>query len=161
MSLRNVRERTNQISRLSRAIAALPKNVDSTIIDHAISYLLSQLKVNFRPLYTETIKALGEVGGTYGEAMWSGVWAELEKVSAANNATMLDIGQRRPSWAERRSSSRDDGEEEEEPEYRCPNADKNIAAVNDSWVLASDVAAIDWAEVPASFSTLFQTGLTL
>lgn len=151
MTLRNVRERTNQISRLSRSLAALPKSTDSAIIEHAISFLLSQLKVNFRPLYVETIKALGEFGTVHGEALWSGVWTELEKISTAESATLVDIGSKRPSWTEKSASPREDLKEEEEAEYRCPNADKNIASVNESWSLSTDVFALDSAEASASF----------
>ena len=152
MSLKNVRERTTEIARLTRLLASLPAG-SASMVEHVITYLLSQLKVNFRPLYAETVKSLAELGGKYGDAVWQTIWTELEKVSRAESATVPDIGVTRPVWANAKplSTDRASAEVDEEPEYRCPNLEKASVAVAESWDMSSNVQALDAAEISVSF----------
>ena len=150
MSLKNVRERTTQIARLGRLLSSSSDHSDVTI-SRVITYLLSQLKVNFRPIYPEITKAVAEVGQKHGELVWEGIWQELEKVSKADNASLLDLGYVKPGWAIiNRERATEVEEEEDEPEYRCHNAEKMVSAVKESWGLSSDVNELDSVEISVS-----------
>lgn len=151
MSLRNVRERTSEIARLGRLLADKSAKYDIEVIDKVITYLLSQLKVNFRPLYTETIKMLGLVGAQHGETLWQVVWREIDKITTVDSATVLDIGSGRPGWAQPGSTAKSvPDEEEDEPEYRCHNAEKFVASLGDSWNMSSREESLDAVEVGVS-----------
>lgn len=152
MSLKNVRERMTQIARLGRLLSN-SSDLNSGTLSRVITYLLSQHKVNFRPLYQETIKAFTEIGQSHGEMVWNTVWTEMEKVSKANNANLADLGRERPSWAaaqSKQSSRTDVVDEEEEPEYRCHNAERMASAVRDSWILSSSADRLDAIEIAVS-----------
>lgn len=154
MTLRNVRERTSNIARLSRLLSSHTINKASPLIDRVISYLLSQLKVNFKPIYSETIDALKELGGSYGEIVWGGVWKEIEKTIGCEYPTITDIGFEKPTWAiiARGNDGKKEEVDEEEAEFRCHGYDKVIRAVEDCWSLSNDVQALDNAEIPVSRS---------
>jgi U3 small nucleolar RNA-associated protein 20 len=133
MSLKNVRERTSLIARLGRMLENT--SVDEITLNMVITYLLSQLKVNFRPLYAETVNVLGEIAKTHGEPIWTLVWQELEKTLAAEHASCPDLGSSLPPWAEKSSDSApEDSPAQEEDEYYCPGMTKTRKVIKSAWV---------------------------
>ena len=155
MSLKNVRERTSQIARVARLLKALPSDHPSETLSQVFNYLLSQLKVNFRPLYAETTSALGELGQRYGETIWTAIWSQVEKVATSTKVTASDLDAEAPNWAALRAphASHGTARDEEEPEYRCHNAEKALVAFTESWSMSTDTDVLDAAEVPAQVSS--------
>ncbi|WVQ94326.1 hypothetical protein IAU59_001405 [Kwoniella sp. CBS 9459] len=153
MTLRNVRERTTNISRLSRAISSLPSSFtveNSDLLKGLITYLVAQLKVNFRPVYQETITALTVVAEKQSEVVWAIVWEELQRTDAAPSATMVDLDFTRPTWASRSSDAEDSKSavgDEEEAEFRCPNLERSRKAIARVWTQASHDEKLDQQEV--------------
>ncbi|OCF30821.1 U3 small nucleolar RNA-associated protein 20 [Kwoniella heveanensis BCC8398] len=153
MTLRNVRERTTNISRLSRAISSLPSTFtaqNSDLLRGLITYLIAQLKVNFRPVYQETIIALTVVAEKQGEVVWEIVWEELQKTNAAPSATMVDLDFSKPSWANKTRGGEDSASatvDEEEAEFRCPNLERSMKAIARLWTQASQDEKLDQQEI--------------
>ncbi|WVQ83544.1 hypothetical protein IAT38_005685 [Cryptococcus sp. DSM 104549] len=158
MSLKNVRERTTAISRLARTLVALlpaPSSLPPAMLKAATVYLVAQLKVNFRPVYPEAIAALAalcDAGASSREVVWETVWAELEKTNAAKVAVAADLGVEKPAWATARADKAHRGEEakeEEEAEFRCPNAEKSRQAVGRAWGVVNEEGRLDSGEISA------------
>ncbi|WVF66714.1 hypothetical protein IAT40_001456 [Kwoniella sp. CBS 6097] len=153
MTLRNVRERTTNISRLSRAISSLPSSLtaeNADLLRGLITYLVAQLKVNFRPVYQETITALAVVAEKQGEVVWAIIWEELQRTNLAPAATMVDLDFNKPSWANKSSDdedSRNGAADEDEAEFRCPNLEKSRRAIARVWTHASHDEKLDQQEV--------------
>lgn len=154
MSLRNSRERPAQIARLARILVDLPKNTNDELQETArlaLRYLLSQLKVNYRPNYPETIKSFGLLAPARGDHIWDLLWDQLKKTHAAPTMILPDFGVQIPAWAQADSASdqrRKVQDEEDEAEFRCPNQERMIVAVNKALSGASDAAMLDRAEIP-------------
>lgn len=153
VTLKNVRERTAHIGRLGRILTSLPEGVDErtrTKAIHAISYLVAQLKVNYRPIYGETITALAGVATKFGDDVWRIVWDELERTQAAGQVSMPDLGVRNPEWTkvkrENQQSQRDQ-QEDEDTSFRCHNLDKGMMAVKQAWEESRDARSLDDKEI--------------
>ncbi len=144
MSLRNSRERPEQVARLARLL----ESADLAEVGHAIRYLLAQLKVNFRPLYTETIKAFSLL--KRGDEIWESVWAELEKTHHATVFAVPDLGVFVPAWTEVTARSSDAPDDEEEPEFRCTGLDKSKRIIDKEWQGVSDEASLDADDIKVS-----------
>ncbi|WWC87549.1 uncharacterized protein L201_002439 [Kwoniella dendrophila CBS 6074] len=158
MTLKNVRDRTTSIARLSRAVLSVPSSALEEwrlLLKGVITYLVAQLKVNFRPIYAETITALSSIAERHGEMIWETVWEELEKTNSAEGATMVDLGVVRPSWA---SADHDEGDsrrverEEDEAEFHCPNLEKSRNMLNRVWSQASHEDKLDQQEISSQIS---------
>ncbi|WRT65418.1 uncharacterized protein IL334_002361 [Kwoniella shivajii] len=158
MSLKNVRERTTSISRLSRAVTSLPPSTVeqwSILFKGVITYLVSQLKVNFRPIYSETILALSTVAQKQGEVVWEIVWEQLQKTDSAKSVTMLDLNVTKPTWAQYRSEDSETkriGKEEDEAEFHCPNLEKTRKSLNRVWTQVTQEDKLDQLEVSSQVS---------
>lgn len=157
MTLRNIRDRTSQIARLGRLLEAVPKDADAPLLSathHAIRYLLSQLKVNYRPIYPEAIKALSALTAAHGDVIWENVWGELEKTHAAQVFAVPDLEVETPAWTEAQSGDgkgqreRAKLDSEEAAEFRCTAMDKMVKAFKKEWAGAEDLSILDAAEVP-------------
>ena len=153
MTLRNVRERTTLIARVGRLLADLPvdkRNDLSAVLPHIISYLLAQLKINYRPLYAATVSALAGIGAQQGELIWSMVWQDLEKMSVPGGRQILDLDIKKPEWAVD-IDDKDDGHnpeaEEEETDFRCHNLEKSNAIVASAWNATDDARHLDVKEI--------------
>jgi U3 small nucleolar RNA-associated protein 20 len=108
---------------------------------------LGQLKVNFRPLYSDTLEVLGEIGKRYPEILWSIAMAEINKCHAGELASLISVP--KPDWAT------EDGEAEAsasteaklDKSFLCPNANKLYQATNRELSMqatkSTDVEAID------------------
>jgi U3 small nucleolar RNA-associated protein 20 len=153
MTLKNVRERTSNISRLARLLAGLPKDIPEDIksaVDGAISYLVGQLKVNFRPLYPEITTSLATLVGRHGERIWGKIWSELERTNAARDVQKADLGVELPEWThvDNNHSKRDaEDDEEAEGEFRCRSLEKSVSVVGKAWLESSDINQVDAKEV--------------
>ncbi|WWC98879.1 hypothetical protein V866_005773 [Kwoniella sp. B9012] len=158
MTLKNVRERTTSIARLARGILSLPGSTlkeSSKLLNGVITFLVSQLKVNFRPIYAETITALSSIAEKQGEIIWEIVWEELQKTDVDEGSSMLDLGVVKPSWAEKRfedSESRRVQQDEDEAEFHCHNLEKSRKTLNKVWVQATQEDKLDQQEVSVQIS---------
>ncbi|TXT11027.1 hypothetical protein VHUM_01778 [Vanrija humicola] len=156
MSLKNVRDRTTQIARLSRHLVSLGADLEDTVaatVNSAISYLVSQLKVNFRPLWSETVTALTAQVPAHGNTIWTIVWEELQKTITTTKAVVPDLGVECPQWTTQRVEA--DEEEEagdEDAEFRCTALSKGRANVFKAWQQNDDVAPLDVAEISIQIS---------
>lgn len=127
ISLRNVRERTTQIRKLGLMLEeSLP---DDWIIDSLVRYLLSQFKVNFRPLYSETIAVLSGIAAKKPDLLWAIVEHELELTKTNEVGRLLLVPQ--PTWvddvaADKKATS---AAATDEKSFICPNAIKLDDAV--------------------------------
>ena len=155
MTLRNIRDRTAQIARLGRLLQSVPKDANVGLLsatNHAIRYLLSQLKVNYRPIYPEAIKALEALTPQHGETIWESVWGELEKTHAAGVFAVPDLETDSPAWTAQVTGKADKGkqESEEEAEFRCTAMDKMVKVFKKEWAGAEDLSVLDAAEISVS-----------
>nr|XP_019012391.1 U3 small nucleolar RNA-associated protein 20 [Kwoniella pini CBS 10737]OCF51172.1 U3 small nucleolar RNA-associated protein 20 [Kwoniella pini CBS 10737] len=156
MTLKNVRDRTTAISRLSRAILSLPASASTNmLLKGVITYLVAQLKVNFRPIYAETIAALAATAQKQSEVIWEIVWEELQKTDAAGSASVLDLGFTKPSWAQKRYDESDNQKvekDEDEAEFHCHNLDKSRNTLNKVWNQATQEDKLDEQEISSQIS---------
>ena len=163
ISLRNVRERTTLIARLGRLLTILSDDEQNTVTEnlpHIIGYLLAQLKVNYRPLYAETVSALAGIGALQGELIWSMVWQDLERMSITGGRQMLDLDIQKPKWAADVDKGGDGPRveaEEEEEDFRCHNLEKGDAVVASAWDLADSDQHLDVKEVSVGAMVLIQS----
>jgi len=143
MTLQNVRERTSNIGKLGRILENIPASEEHQLVEDATRYLLSQLKVNFRPLYPDTIKALAGLGSSRGETLWGIVWDQLQKTIASETAVGVDLDWEEPQWtklAHSRVVEADEGDEEDK-EFICPNLFKGRRALSAAWASNADPAS--------------------
>ncbi|WVW79710.1 hypothetical protein I302_101680 [Kwoniella bestiolae CBS 10118] len=158
MTLKNVRERTTSIARLARGVLSLSATTTkewSQLLKGVITYLVSQLKVNFRPIYAETITALSSIAEKQGETVWEIVWEELQKTDAAEGVSMLDLGVIKPFWAEKRydqSESKRIEQDEDEAEFHCHNLEKSKNTLNKVWAQTAHEDQLDQQEISAQIS---------
>ncbi|KAL1410173.1 U3 snoRNP protein [Vanrija albida] len=156
MSLKNVRDRTTQIARLTRHLSSLSTDVDdavATTVNSALSYLVSQLKVNFRPLWSETVTALTAQVPAHGNTIWTILWEELQKTITATKAVLPDLGVEYPEWTTQRAEIDDEEEDgDEDHEFRCGALAKNRANISKAWQQNDDVAPLDVAEISIQIS---------
>ncbi|ORX36413.1 hypothetical protein BD324DRAFT_651653 [Kockovaella imperatae] len=136
ISLKNVRERSTNIKRVARYLqngVDSDKEVSTTLVTNIIRYLMSQLKVNFRPIYAETIAALGQLATRYADTMWSLIWTDIVEIDLSH-PSVPDLGQSSPSWS--RPSERDQSSaprEEEDPALLCHNLVHFQGKFNEAW----------------------------
>lgn len=84
-----------------------------------------QLKVNFRPLYPDTIDVLAMFAQKYAEPFWLLTFGELEKCSTNDAGLLVTVA--KPTWLEEAEASRvedDDKDENADKSLHCPNASK-------------------------------------
>ncbi|WWC59942.1 uncharacterized protein I303_102505 [Kwoniella dejecticola CBS 10117] len=158
MTLKNVRERTTAISRLNRAVLSLPATAteqSQTLLRGVLTYLVAQLKVNFRPIYAETISALSAIAEKQGTIIWEIVWEEIQETNAAESAHLMDLNVSKPSWAEAISTSNTSQRierDEDEAEFHCHNLDKSRITLNRVWGQATNEDQLDQNEVSGQIS---------
>ena len=85
--------------------------------------LVAQLKVNLRPLWAPTMKALSELSVRCDPVVWSAVFGDLRRLSEDQS---LELS---PEWAEESLSDDGDDIQEEERTWRDPSAHKMRVAV--------------------------------
>ncbi|EJT46124.1 hypothetical protein A1Q1_05335 [Trichosporon asahii var. asahii CBS 2479] len=159
MSLRNVRERTANIARLGRTIQGVQdagEDLERTV-KAAITYLVAQLKVNFRPVWAEAVTALTEVAKSKkedAESLWTIVWTEIQKTILTEQAIMPDLGVEYPDWTRQRVQDQkdDDDDDEESAEFRCNSLAKGRSATVRAWQETNDTTKLDVAEISGQIS---------
>lgn len=153
MSLKNVRERTNNIARLGRYIVNQSdpaEDVEKTI-NAAITYLVAQLKVNFRPVWAETVSTLTSLAPQHAEQIWTVVWDQLSKTIVADKAVIPDLEVSNPEWTTQKAAAEEaDGYDDEDQEFRCTALFKGRASVSRSWAENNDTTKLDVAEISVS-----------
>lgn len=93
------------------------------MVELSPSIHLGQLKVNFRPLYPDTIETLSEISEHHSEAVWDCVWEEIQKCITHDVNTLRTIV--KPSWADLPSTkSEEEDVTEEDKSMTCHNAVK-------------------------------------
>ena len=92
---------------------------------HTLSYI-AQLKVNLRPLWTPTMKALSELSTRCDPVVWSAVFEDLRRLSEGQSLKAS------PEWSEESLSDDGDDIQEEERSWQDPSAHKMRVAVS-SW----------------------------
>jgi len=127
------------------------------MLPDVVSYLVAQLKVNFRPLYAETISALAGLAGQHGEIVWSAIWQEMEALSTAKSVSVIDLGVENPEWVSRgakHTTGYSSGDEDEEADFGCHNLEKSRLAVNGAWDVFRNAGELDANEVSVSLCLL-------
>ncbi|KZV87291.1 hypothetical protein EXIGLDRAFT_773803 [Exidia glandulosa HHB12029] len=71
-------------------VTKLPSLVGETSLPVALAWLLGQLKVNLRPIWDPTVKALAELASRFSEDVWDAVWAQLDCPPAAEDVVAED-----------------------------------------------------------------------
>jgi U3 small nucleolar RNA-associated protein 20 len=145
MSLKNVRERTANIGKLGRLLENIPASEEQQLVEDATRYLLSQLKVNFRPLYPDTIAALAGLGSSRGETLWGIVWEQLQKTISSETSHAVDLGWEEPEWTrvEHTHAVETEDADDEDAEFRCPNLIKGRRALSRVWANGTNASQFD------------------
>ncbi|ODN80830.1 hypothetical protein L202_02973 [Cryptococcus amylolentus CBS 6039] len=155
MTLRNVRERTTEISRLTRALAALPSKelLPANVLAAVVAYITSQLKVNFRPIYPEAIATLSSIAEQHKEIVWETLWSELQKTNSSSAAIAVDLDIEYPEWALVKGETEQKIEkDEDEAEFRCPNLEKSRVIFGKVWERKTQENKLDEHEVISQIS---------
>lgn len=153
MTLKNVRERTANIAKLGRLLATQPKDENSRSIEQAMRYLVAQLKVNYRPLYPETITNLATLAESRGETLWDIIWEQLQRTIAADKSHAVDLDWEEPDWTrdvERDTTGDEDPADEDEAEFRCPNLFKGRRVLSKAWTASQNQQVFDADEITVS-----------
>ncbi|ORY25251.1 hypothetical protein BCR39DRAFT_485643 [Naematelia encephala] len=158
MTLRNVRDRTTLIARLGRLLGALSveeRASMSSTVRAALTYLVAQFKVNFRPLYAQSISTLASLAGQYGDDIWAIVWDQLEQTQAAQKPAMIDLHVQNPTWAERkahRTITESNLADEDEAEFQCHNLEKAQNISRRAWRGTTDISELDEDDIERQIS---------
>lgn len=154
ISLKNTRERTTQIARLSRQLNALSANEDEAVASAtkaAITYLIVQLKVNFRPIWAETVTALSSLASGHADSIWTVVWEELQKTIVSEEVVMPDLGVTYPQWTKQKVVQEEvEDDEDDRAEFRCHGLVRARNNILRAWQETNDSTNLDVAEIPVS-----------
>ncbi|TFY83749.1 hypothetical protein EWM64_g255 [Hericium alpestre] len=116
LDVQGVRERVLRISRLEQVIS----DEDAIGPDLAIRWIVSQLKVNLRPLWSPAAQALASLSPRFGDLVWKIMFDELQAIQTTEGETI-------PSWlSDCESSGTRDGIWEDERSWRDPVAHKTL-----------------------------------
>jgi U3 small nucleolar RNA-associated protein 20 len=99
-----------------------------------MTFISGQLKVNFRPLYADTIEVLSELGKRYPELLWQIAMTEITKCHAGDLEAMISAA--KPAWAveNARDHDRQESTSEKQRDFICPNANKLYLAADEELV---------------------------
>ncbi|KAG8958312.1 U3 snoRNP protein [Tulasnella sp. 419] len=115
LDMTGAKERQLKISRVALGVTG---QVELKLI---LTWLIAQLKVNIRPLWGSTAKAIGSLSAENGAARdltWELVFRELKRSVAANE---VDLGVYAPSWTKDGPKEEKEEEREKEKTWRCPS----------------------------------------
>jgi U3 small nucleolar RNA-associated protein 20 len=105
--------------------------------------LTGQLKVNFRPLYSDTIEVLSELGKRYPEMLWTIAMNEINKCHTGDLASLVSVV--KPTWAKASLQDETPASNDEGKSFSCPNANKLYQATDQE--LASDILQVTDTDV--------------
>ncbi|KAF8957355.1 armadillo-type protein [Flammula alnicola] len=126
LDLQGVRERVLRIGRVGQVVG------DEKGADLCARWLIAQLKVNLRPLWSPAAAALGSLGQRFGVLVWRLLFEELQKVTSQSSSGALSASQSLVSL-DQDQESRDEQDDvddadadpwEEERSWRDPSAHK-------------------------------------
>ncbi|KIJ13504.1 hypothetical protein PAXINDRAFT_100613 [Paxillus involutus ATCC 200175] len=124
LDLHGVRERVLRIGRLGQVV----KDDEPMATDLCIRWLISQLKVNLRPLWSPAGEALSSLAKRFGDSVWACVMGELQVVTNLEK----DLGV--PDWlSESATGDRSDDPWEQERTWRDGAAHK-VRSVISKWL---------------------------
>ncbi|KIJ63496.1 hypothetical protein HYDPIDRAFT_133895 [Hydnomerulius pinastri MD-312] len=124
LDVHGVRERVLRIGRIGQVV----KDDEPLAADLCIRWLISQLKVNLRPLWSPAAEALSSLAKRLGDPVWACIFEELQVV------TQLENGAGVPEWL-REHTAHDEGDDpwEEERTWRDGTAHK-VRTVASKWL---------------------------
>ncbi|PFH47399.1 hypothetical protein AMATHDRAFT_67804 [Amanita thiersii Skay4041] len=135
LSVQGVRERVVRIGRVGQVV------VDEESAEVCIRWLISQLKVNLRPVWSPAAAAIASLGSRFDDLVWRMVFEEVKGV-ALKGKGVEEHGDILPTWADSGPST-DAGEDvkenggndvwEEERTWRDPSGRK-LRSVVTKWV---------------------------
>ncbi|KAH9921372.1 armadillo-type protein [Amylocystis lapponica] len=114
LDVQGARERVLKIGRLPGSV----KDGNEVAADICARWLIAQLKVNLRPLWSSASEALSALSGRFGDLVWRLVFEEVQVASAASPARV------RPEWMTEESEAESDPISEDERTWRDPSAHK-------------------------------------
>ncbi|KAG2158692.1 armadillo-type protein [Suillus bovinus] len=121
LDMHGVRERVLRIGRLYQVV----RDDGSLSADICIRWLVSQLKVNLRPIWSPASQALSSLVQKFGDVVWNVIFSELQQPLGANQI---------PDWL---TSTKDDQNDtdpwEEERSWRDPTAHR-VRGATVSWL---------------------------
>ncbi|KAH8110477.1 hypothetical protein DFH11DRAFT_1547369 [Phellopilus nigrolimitatus] len=120
LSVQGVRERVLHIGRVGRVVQN-DKN-DTKAAELCVAWLLGQLKVSLRPVWTPAAQALAALSERFPDVVWDSVFFELKSIDDAAQGISV------PFWA-RLAKEEEDEINEEERIWRDPSAHKQRMAV--------------------------------
>ncbi|KAF8131840.1 armadillo-type protein [Boletus edulis] len=124
LDAQGVRERVLRIGRIGQVI----KDDEPMATDLCIRWLISQLKVNLRPLWSPAAEALSSLAKRFGDTVWECLFDELQTVTIADKTSGL------PEWLnENIGQDVNDDLREEERTWR-DGAAHRMRTVISSWL---------------------------
>ncbi|EAU91851.2 U3 snoRNP protein Utp20 [Coprinopsis cinerea okayama7 len=124
VDLQGVRERVLRIGRVGQVVG------DRQGADVCARWLIAQLKVNLRPLWSPAIAAIGSLAQRFGDLVWQLLFAELRSVTSSDSSERK-VSNGGVSDAEQMSDE-DVDPWEEERSWRDPSAHK-LRVVSAQW----------------------------
>ncbi|RPD58084.1 hypothetical protein L227DRAFT_196304 [Lentinus tigrinus ALCF2SS1-6] len=123
IDVQGARERVLRIGRLPLVV----KDGDEVAAEICARWLIAQLKVNLRPLWSPAAAALSTLSSRFGDLVWSLLFQELQEASTSTVGKVCD-----PTWAQDGADPEDDIWEEERS-WRDPSAHK-VRVVLGRWL---------------------------
>lgn len=121
LDMHGVRERVLRIGRLYQVV----RDDDSLSADICVRWLVSQLKVNLRPIWSPAAQALSSLAQKFGDVVWNIIFSELQQPQGAN---------RIPDWLAATKDDQNDMDPwEEERSWRDPTAHR-VRGAAVSWL---------------------------
>ncbi|KAG0701153.1 armadillo-type protein [Suillus ampliporus] len=112
LDMHGVRERVLRLGRLYQVV----RDDDPLSADICVRWLVSQLKVNLRPIWSPASEALSSLAQRFGDVVWDIIFSELQEPQGVHQT---------PDWL---NVTKDDGNDmdpwEEERSWRDPSAHK-------------------------------------
>ncbi|EIW53914.1 uncharacterized protein TRAVEDRAFT_132229 [Trametes versicolor FP-101664 SS1] len=124
IDVQGARERVLRINRLPIVV----KDGDELGAEICVLWLIAQLTVNLRPLWSAAASALSMLAGRFGDLVWDLLFRELQAASAATKDAALA-----PAWVQEGSEEAGDDVWEDERTWRDPSA-HNMRTVLARWL---------------------------
>ncbi|KAJ8454750.1 hypothetical protein ONZ51_g12850 [Trametes cubensis] len=115
IDVQGVRERVLRINRLPVVV----KDGDQLGAEICARWLIAQLKVNLRPLWSAATSALSVLSSRFGDLVWGLLFQELQDASSATKDAASD-----PAWVKEGVEEAADDVWEDERSWRDPSAHK-------------------------------------
>ncbi|KAF8623398.1 hypothetical protein AX17_007436 [Amanita inopinata Kibby_2008] len=152
LDVQGAREKVVWIGRVAQIV------VDEECAEICVRWLLAQLKINLRPVWSPAAAAIATLSQRHGELVWRMVFEELKNATVRDAAVQGDV---LPTWADNRHSSENMAHSdvvndpwEEERTWRDPSAHK-LRSVVAKWTDSSQFLLGELHKslsVPARFS---------